>query len=210
MIWPSLYGSLDDLDDLSLHHIRSGDTIKVAYLERGDCSDVIDTQKWLKELVRVLLLINQSISVCPDGDFMISRSTHDLYRTLITGNEANGILGNISSNLFSPWTDKIKYVNKLHFDSIGGLKLLLTVYGLVVKLRIDNISLEKLDVLECCCSYSVVAYTQTFPLCRRIVQMGGLEHCIKTLLWVKPPSSISIYSSPIIKAVSMSIYTISK
>lgn len=177
---------LRDSDNLRQHtHFRSGDTFNVHYLTKGDCSRVHAVIEWLKGLLGLLQAIKTSESSADDANKAIALG-HLFVRTedLILSGMRDGVAQDLCLHLFYPWKDKRTYVNKLDFHHKGGLDVLMKVYDLMVEKDWGDIGInsEFHLYLECLCSQAVANYTQTFMLRRQIVQLGGLEMCIKTLL----------------------------
>ena len=189
-----------DQDDPLSSYIRSGDTFTVHYPAKGDCERVIKAVKWLKQLADA---VSHRLQYHRLGTFHSSLITND-YQTLVFEDETSR---DFCLNLMYPWTDKTKYVNKLHFDSLGGVELALNVYNTFVTARSHEIILFKSHYMEVVCSLFVANFTHTFPLRRRILEHGGLELSMKTFL-----KSQSVKGSilPFNDAVEVSIYAICK
>ena len=75
-------------------------------------------------------------------------------------------------------------MNGLYFRQEGGVDVLMKVYAIVVSKEWGELGIDSgLHMhLERGCSQAVANYAETVPLCRHIVQLGGLEMCITTLL----------------------------
>ena len=171
-----------DVDDLSSSYIRSGDVIQVVYPIEGECEKVAEVVAWLRELANVFrthAILNEM------GSGKVLFELDDLgyhkYGGLLTG-ENTELARDLSLNLLFPWSSKSKYINKLHLDSLDVVELVMLVYKSIQHARLSNYSMFRGDFLECVCALFVANFTQTFPLRKRIVQHGGLNHCISTFL----------------------------
>lgn len=177
---------LKDSDELRHTHFRSGDTFIVNYQTDGDCEKVYSVVNWLRGLLDLLLAIEENDSY-EDNDRDHSLSTYhfcNMAEDCILAGMHDGMAQALCLHLFYPWRDKRKYVNKLHFWHVGGLDVLMEVYSLLVDKVWGDIGInsEIHLYMECLCCQAVANYTQTFPLRRQVVQLGGLEMCMKTLL----------------------------
>ena len=186
-----------DLDNPVLSYVRSGDTFTVCYPSRGDCVRVVKVIEWLKRLVN-------AISHRLQYGAVVSKE----YHTLLSMEYAD-VSKDFCLCLIYPWTDQTKYVNKLHFDSLGGVELALNLYKSLETARQKNVALFRRDYLEIHCALFVANFTQTFPLRRRIIQHGGLELSIETFLWT--PITSNLVSKPYAsEAIEVSLYAICK
>ena len=90
----------------------------------------------------------------------------------------------LSHNLFTPWSNKKKLMNKFYFQQEGGLDVLMKVYGILVSKEWGEHGINKEDHidLERTCSWAICNCIQIFPLRRQVFQLGGLEMCSITLL----------------------------
>ena len=174
-----------DSDDLISSYVRSGDTFLISYPIEGECERVIRVVQWLKQIVESLL------------ENLEKSKTSELAKKYVSLMPSN-LRNDLSQHLFYPWSNMTKYVNKLHFDALGGVEVLMSCYGALQTLRQRNIRLFKGDLLEAVCSWSVLNFTQTFPLRRQVVRYGGLEYCINTFLWKSLNSGLDwLYRSAI-------------
>ena len=180
---------LKDSDDLGRTHFRSGDTFVVDYETDGDCKKISSVVEWLKKLLRLLLAIenNNSDTENETDRYLSNYALCNSIKEDILAGMHDGKAQDLCLHLFYPWQDKRKYINKLHFQHEGGLDALMKVYGLLVDKAWGDIGInfEVHLYMECLCCQAVANYTQTFPLRRQVVQLGGLEMCIKTLLRIK-------------------------
>lgn len=176
---------LKDSDELHHARFRSGDTFTIHYQTNGDCEKVYGVIEWLRAVLKELQDVVDDI-YHNDDDKDPNRSMYLCKRAedCILSGMQNGAAQDFCLHLFYPWKDKRKYVNKLHFQHEGGLDALMKVYGLLVEEDWGNLGInsEFHLYMECLCCQAVANYTQTFPLRRQVVQLGGLEMCAKTLL----------------------------
>jgi hypothetical protein len=177
---------LKDSDQLQHTHFRSGDTFTVDYPAEAECDMIQNVLKWLKELCDLLKCVDER-SLSPDEEKNILFSSSLIFQkieNLIMEGEENDIIEALSLSLFYPYGDKKKLMNSFYFRQEGGIDMLVEVYAIVVskewgQLGIDN----RLHIyLEGKCSQAINNYAETTPLCRQIVQLGGLETCTKALL----------------------------
>ena len=176
---------LKDSDDLQHTHFRSGDTFTVHYQTRGDCEKVKAVIEWLRGILKLLQDIKENDSSSDEGRKLpLSSYLYRMAEESILSGMQDGTAQDLCLHLFYPWKDKRTYVNKLHFHHGGGLDVLMSVYDLLVEKDWGDLGInsEFHLYMECLCSQAVANYTQTFPLRRQVVQLGGMEMCVKTLL----------------------------
>ena len=195
---------LKDSDELQHTHFRSGDTFTVDYQIEGNCKRVETVIKWLREILELFQILKENDSL-PDEEKDPSLSSHLCkLEDLILTEEKDRTIGDLILQLFSPWEDERTYVNKLHFHHEGGLDVLMKVYGLLVSKEWGGLGVhsELHLYMECLCSQAVTGYMQTFPLCRQVIKVGGLEICLKTLLRKKVGGNggSEIQSNSLVKA----------
>ena len=172
---------LKDSDELQHTHFRSGDTFSVNYPIEAECQMAQDAIKWLKKLLELF----ESIEEADEEKNLIieSANLHEIEDLILEGDKDN-ITSNLSSDLFTPWEKKMKQVNHYYFQQKGGLEVLMKVYGLLVDKDWVSLGLDEQfsHYLEYRCVMAVSNYVQTFPLRRQVIQLGGLDMCMKTLL----------------------------
>ena len=175
---------LKDSNQLQRAHFRSGDTFTVGYPIEGECDMVRNVIKWLKELFELFKSVEEYVSA-PDKvkDLLISSNYHRIESLILEG-ERDGTILDLSENLFLPWEDKKRLMNKFYFQQEGGLDMLMKIYGILISKEWGDlgIDIEFHIYLERKCSLAVCNYGQTFPLRRQVVQLGGLEMCTTALL----------------------------
>ena len=173
---------LKDSDQLQHTHFRTGDTFTVDYPNEAECEVVRNVIKWLKKLYEVLQSIegNKSFPNEEADDRLMS----DKILNLIMEGERNGNIRDLTETLFCPYGKKEKLMNRFYFHQEGGLDMLMKIYGiLVIKEWGDlGISKEFHIYLERKCSLATCNYVEATPLCRQVIQLGGLEMCTTTLL----------------------------
>ena len=169
-----------DSDSLLSHYVRSGDTLQVAYPSEGNCERVIEVVKWLKRLADAIGRIKMpSVHMCT---FNQSDDGYLDYARVLESPEFIEVCRDLSVNLMYPWTDNTKYVNKVHFEHLGAVRLVMSVYFFMTLARRNKISLFGRHLLENVCSLFVANFTQTFSLRRSVIQAGGLDLCINTFI----------------------------
>lgn len=158
-------------DDVKLARIRNGDTINVQYLAEGDCTEVVQIIIWMGGILAVLKQESPSIT----------RGISESLDGLVTHGIEHELIENLAFDYFFPWLDAKKYVNKLHFVNNGGLEIMMELYSLLQR-ESWGVCLLKMKYLE----YGVLRVlwnlSETFPLRRAIVQLGGLEMCMCSLM----------------------------
>ena len=175
---------LKDSDQLQLTHIRSGDTFTVDYLIEAECEMTQTVIRWLDELYDLLKSIEESISFPDEQNDLLMSSNSRKIENLILEGEKDSIIGALSVNLFSPQEDKMKLMNQFYFYDKGGPDVLMKVYGILVNKKWGDLGADKrLQIyLEQMCSIAICNYGNSFQLRRQIIQLGGVDMCIATLL----------------------------
>ena len=177
---------LTDSDELQHTHVhfRSGDTFTVDYPIEGECEMVRNVIKWMREILELLQSIDE-INPLPDGekkDHLMFSNVQKVEHMTAVG-KADGTLDALYMDMFYPWKNMKKYVNKLHFRQEGGLDVLMKVYDLLVSKEWGDIGIDDhLLNLEDHCAGALTNYAATFTLSRQIIKLGGLEMCLKSLL----------------------------
>ena len=162
---------LDDMNPIDPIHVRSGDTFHITYQTEGSCTDTVAVIDWLKKLRSALQGENASDQVY---------LRNDIDRVIYEG-MVGSLARYLSLDLFYPWSDDSKLVNKYHFEVIGGLDVLVAVYSMILQLEWSTLS-YRLKYMECICVQSLANFTQTFSLRRSVLKCGGLELCLKSLM----------------------------
>jgi hypothetical protein len=191
---------VSDCELLQSYYIRSGDTFQVVYPIEGNCKDVIRVVEWLKKLSSVFAMHSNVRKYSKDESFQIDAVGYNKYSALTSG-ENMDFIQDLALNLVYPWTDKTKYVNKLHMDSLNVVELVMHIYKSLVLARLNEISLRRGHYVEIACALFVANFTQTFPLRRQILKHGGLDHCIHTFVTNALSSA---------NAIEVSLYAICK
>ena len=152
--------------------LRSGDTFRISYQAEAKCADIADCIDWLNTLKKSL---EDDKGLLPVGDMSSQTSM------LVSLGATEGMTDNLSIQFFYPWSDKVKYVNKLHFLATGGLQVLTALHSQLVDVPWEHLP-YKLRYIEYVCVQSIANFSQTFPLRRMAVKEGALENCVKSLL----------------------------
>ena len=165
---------LKDSDQLQHAHFRSGDTFTVDYLAQAECEMIQNVIKWLEELYEFLKLIKEKISCSDELE----------YKDMIAEGKNLELIEALSATLFVPWGNKEKLSNCFYFQQEAGIKVLMEIYGILVGKEWGDLGIEEFHhmYLEIVCCRAIFNYGHTNALLREIVQLGGLEMCIKTLL----------------------------
>ena len=158
-----------DTDTLLDCYVRDGDTLQVTYPMEGECERVIEVVEWLKKLESALALTRQS--------------SFTAYSELLSNEDYIDITNDVSHYLLYPWRDRTKYVNKLHFKSLGGLDIMMSIYKCLVDARTHHQQLLRAKFLESKCALFVVNFLDsTYALRRRFFELGGLDLCVSSFL----------------------------
>ena len=180
---------VSDTDNLLACYVRDGDVLQVTYPAEGECERVVEAVEWLKKLEDSLSRLRQyhSVGVRKNTDHGVAffdrqKKDYSEYGALVSSRESKKFAKAISFELGYPWKNKTKYVNKLHFHSLGGTEVMMRAYSYLVEARNRNSGLYKQLFLESTCALFIANFTQTFPLRRCIVEHGGLDLCISSFL----------------------------
>ena len=175
---------LKDSDQLQHTHFRSGDTFTVNYPIEGECKMVQNVILWIREILDLLQIIDETCSLS-DGekkDHLMLSTLQKIERMTMVG-DTDGTLDALYMDMFYPWKNMKKYVNKLYFHQKGGLEVLMKTYNLLVSNEWGDLGIEDhLLVLEHNCAGALTNYAESFALSRQIVKLGGLETFLKSLL----------------------------
>ena len=201
--------TLKDSDQLQRTHLRSGDTFTVDYPIEAECEVVQSVIKWLKELLKLLKSIRQSLD---EGNNLLMSSTFHKMKNLILEGERDNSIEALARTLFAPWNDKQKSMNQLYFQQEGGLDVLMKVYDILVSKEWGDLGMDEevhID-LEATVSTAVCNYAETFPLRRQIVQLGGLDMLTTTLLRRQLQGDECIFDTLIYDTLSSALYALCK
>ena len=177
--------TLKDSDQLQHTHFRSGDTFTVDYPAEAECEVIQNVIQWLKELYELIKSIEDNILSSDDEEYdqwMSPLVTK--FEDLIEEGENLDLIEALSGTLFVPWGDKGKLTNCFYFQQEGGINVLTKIYGILVSEEWGDLGIDEEDhmYVEVMCCRAVFNYGHTNPLLRQVVQLGGLEMCMKTLL----------------------------
>ena len=119
---------LKDSDQLQHTHFRSGDVFTVDHPIEGECEKVQTAIKWLKELHEVL---EENLSPLNEKNEQLMFSNMVKLGDLILDDESFRDCG-LGYDLFSPWADKKKLMNKFYFYQEDGLSVLIKIYSVLI------------------------------------------------------------------------------
>lgn len=193
-----------DSESLSSYYTRSGDTFQVIYPVEGDCEKVIQVVEWLEKLVDAFSHSTVEDMTTDGGSFELDQLGYSKCATLMSGQYME-VARDLALNLVFPWTNRTKYVNKLHMDSLGIVRLVMCVYKCTMCAICSEAPLYRRHYLEVVCALFVANFTQTFSLRRRVIENGGLEHCVQT--FVRHDARSLLNSSD---SIEVSLYAICK
>ena len=198
--------TLKDSDQLQHTHFRSGDTFTVDYPIEGECEMVKNVIKWLRELYELLESFPGE-----ESDLLMASNFQKIKNLIIEGERSN-ILRALSLSLFSPFGDKKKLMNKLYFQQEGGINVLMKVYGVLVSKEWGKLGIDKnLHIkLERYCCQAGCNYAETSSLERQVVQLGGLEMSIATLLRRRLQGNRKVLDTVVYSALEVAVYTLRK
>ena len=86
--------------------------------------------------------------------------------------------------LFTPWEEKKRLMNKFFFQYEAAIDVLIKIYRILVGKEWGDLGIDEEDhmYLEDAYCRSIIKCGHTNALLREVVQLGGLEMCMKTLL----------------------------
>ena len=205
--------TLKDSDQLQHTHFRSGDMLTVDYPIEAECRAVQSAIKWLKDLLELLESIEENLSVTSsdeENDLLMS-STYQNLRNLILEGKRDDIINAFSVTLFFPWKDK-QLMNKYYFQQEGGLNVLMKIYGILVNKKWGDFGIDKEHhiYLEQKCCLAVCNYAHTLALLRQVVQLGGLETCIVTLLRRQLQGEEYSFATVVYNTLNYALYAVNK
>ena len=128
--------------------------------------------------------VEETISSSNEEDNQLMPSLVAKIEDLIAEGENFDLIEALSGTLFSPWGEKEKLINCLYFQQEGGIDVLMKVYGILVSKEWGELGIDEEYHMytEVVCCRAIFNYGHTNALLRQVVQMGGLEMCMKTLL----------------------------
>ena len=107
------------------------------------------------------------------------------FETLILDGERDTTVEALTWGLFAQSNKKITLMNRAYFLHIGGLNMLMKVYGILVSKEWGELGIEKrLHIyLENICSRTICCNAaHSSPHQHQVVKLGGLEMCMKAVL----------------------------
>lgn len=161
---------LDNVE-LASRCLRSGDTIDVTFLCRADCRSIEEVNTWMKNLIKII----------DENEFRGGAGDYNVEVVVFDGIQS-GIDAALGYDLFE-WLIPRTMVNKAYFESTGGLNLLLELYKRIFRRKWSTLRVYQ-KYLESVCTQAFANYGETAGLRRKLVKMGVLELCFKSLLRV--------------------------
>ena len=151
--------TLKGSNSLSALRVREGDTFRIEYLAKGNCSELMDIISWLEQLLK---------AVASNSDFIDITKIRNL------------------RSFFSPRSDPTSktYVNKLYFVSNGGFEMIMKIYEFLLQKPWKNMK-EIFKYLEHFIIRLLWSLAHTYPLCHHIVQHNAIPMLTKSLLRVR-------------------------
>ena len=105
---------LSNSDGLLERRIRSGDTLSVSYLCEADCQLIREIIEWLKNVTAAIRVEHLTTEGAANTDAIIQMGVETDYPVLL--------------NKCFRWLDAKCYVNKLYFETMGGLQAVIELY----------------------------------------------------------------------------------
>ena len=156
---------------LTTRRLRSGDTIDVMFLCRGDCHSLEEVNAWMRHLIQTFDRIQLQPEV---GDYEVEVVVYDGMQS--------GLDAALGYDLFE-WLIPRTMVNKAYFESTGGLHILLELYQRIFSRTWSSLRVYQ-KYLESICTQAFANFGETCELRRKLVKLGLLELCFKALLRV--------------------------
>ena len=166
---------LPDATQLSTKCMRSGDTVDILYLTRGDCRSVEEVNSWLRSLT----LAYAACELHEGSEQEIDQLVYDGLQS--------GLDSALGYDLFE-WLIPRTMVNKIYFEYSEGLSLLLKLYQSIFQKEWSALHIHQ-RYLESVCTQAFANFGETAALRRKLVRMGVLELCFKSLLRVLVPKN---------------------
>lgn len=155
--------------ELSSRRLRSGDSLNVSFLARGDCQSVEEVNAWLENMLRPF---EDETLELDQRDYQVDVVVYDGIHS--------GLDCALGYDLFE-WLIPRTMVNKAYFEATGGLELLFKVYRRVLSRDWPSLRIYQ-KYLENVCTQAFANFGETAGLRRKLVKMGVLELCFKSLL----------------------------
>lgn len=170
---------LSDDVHLSSRLLRSGDTVDVMFFCYGDCSSIEEVNTWMGELIQAY----EECEIEGDG------GEHKV-DVIVSNGLQNGLDSALGYDLFE-WLVPRTMVNKAYFESSGGLTLLLKLYHHIFSREWSRLHVHQ-KYLESVCTQALANYGETASLRRKLVKMGVLDLCFKSMLRVVIPPNMAV------------------
>ena len=162
---------LFDNVELATRCLRSGDTVDVTFLSHGDCRSIFQVNAWMINLIKTI----------DENEFRGEVGDYNVEVVVFNGIQ-NGMDAALGYDLFE-WLIPRTKVNKVYFETTGGLNLLLELYKRILRRKWSTLRVYQ-KYLESVCTQAFANYGETAGLRRKLVKMGVLELCFKSLLRV--------------------------
>lgn len=203
---------LQDTDLLETLRLCSQDTLTVTYYSKAECTDICDCINWIKHILAMFKLYGlplKGASLSPPLQALVSMIAHEERCFAVLGYE-----------LFLPWTNPVKYANKLYFTEQGGLEAVMQLYGLLTSHPWSQLPI-KMKILECEILCALWNLAESVHLRRAIIKLGGLDMCLTSFLraTVEPFTNLrdnslepheQMYQAVLKEAIRASLGTLSK
>lgn len=170
---------LTDDVQLSSRFLRSGDTVDITFFCYGDCSSMEEVNVWMRELIQAY----EECEVEGDG------GEHKVDMIVYNGLQ-KGLDSALGYDLFE-WLVPRTMVNKAYFESSGGLMLLLKLYQHIFSREWSRLRVHQ-KYLESVCTQAFANYGETASLRRKLVKMGLLDLCFRSMLRVTIPPNMPV------------------
>ena len=175
---------LTDDVELATRSVRSGDTVDVTFLCRGDCRSLEEVNAWMKNLIQTIII--------DDNAYQREVSDHNVEMIVYDGLQS-GMDNALGYDLFE-WLIPRTMVNKAYFESTGGLHLLLELSQRIFRRKWSSLRVYQ-KYLESVCIQAFANYGETAGLRRKLLKLGVLELCFKSLLRVTIPPNQRVTDS---------------
>ena len=159
---------LSDGDSLLERRIRSGDTLSISYLCEADCQLIREIISWIRRVVTAIQCENGVEANQLHTDQLIWSGINSSYHVTLP------------IQVFD-WLSPKAFVNKLYFETEGGLTALVELYSELVGR--DWPSMRPLQkYMESFSIQSIGNFGEIFPLRRISLKAGVLDMAMKSLL----------------------------
>ena len=165
--------ALRDSERVAELYIRSGDTIRVAYLDKADVEEIRSA-------------VERSLR--PVGRLLESNASLENVRKLQKRRDSESLLGSCQSSLHElaykrllPWNDSRTESNRRYMLQEGVLDLVLEIYTVLLPLPWDWRG-HSLQNLEICCLTFLWNFSETRYARQLVADRGGFDMMLRSLL----------------------------